>query len=130
MNKVITLGRLTRDIEMRQAGELHVGNFTLAVDRKFKKEGQPTVDFLRYVVFGKTAEIMDKYLSKGSMICVSGRLQTGSYDDKDGKKVYTTDVVVEEFSFAGGKSDGESTQSPKKDGFVPIVTEDDSDLPF
>ena len=131
MNKVIQLGRLTRDPEMRQAGELSIAKFSLAVDRRFKKDGQPDVDFFNCVSFGKTAEVIEKWLKKGSMICVSGRLQTGSYEGKDGQKVYTTDIVVEEFSFAGGKSDTQSNNTASSDGFKPMPVDDkDDDLPF
>ena len=85
------LGRLTKDIESNSAGTC--GSFTLAVDRKFKKDGEASVDFIRCKVFGKTLEIMTKFLSKGSQVAIEGRIQTGSYE-KDGAKVFTTDVIV------------------------------------
>lgn len=106
MNKCLFLGRLTKDVEIRYAGSDNTafGNFTLAVDRKFKKDGQPSVDFLNFVAIGKNAEIISKYCSKGSMIAVTSRVQTRTWDDTEGKKHYATEFVVEEFSFAGGNS--------------------------
>ena len=122
MNKVILTGRLTRDIEVKQFGETSVGKFGVAVNRRFKKEGQPEADFINCVTFGKQAEIMAQYLAKGSMVSLSGRIQTGSYDKEDGTKVYTTDVVVEEFTFVESKKDSTSNNN--------IVEESTEDLPF
>lgn len=117
MNNVILMGRLTKDAEIRQATETMVATFTLAVDRI--KQGE--ADFIRCIAFGKTAEVIDKYTSKGSKIIIKGRIQTGSYTNKDGQKVYTTDVVVENMEFA------ESKKTESNDGFVEV---DDAELPF
>ena len=100
MNKVILIGRLTKDVEMNNG----VGKYSLAVDRKFKKDGEPTADFINCTVFGKSAEFAQKYFKKGTKIAVVGRIQTGSYTNKDGVKVYTTDVIVEEQEFAESKA--------------------------
>lgn len=104
MNKVVLMGRMTADPDVRQAGETQVVNFTIAVNRR-RKEQEHNADFPRCVAFGKTAELIGKYFRKGSQICVSGHLQTGSYDHRDGHKVYTTDVVVEEMDFVDKKQD-------------------------
>ena len=139
MNKVILLGILTRDPEVRHSqGENSsaVARYTLAVDRKFKQEGQPTADFINCVAFGKSAEFVEKYLRQGVKIAVVGRIQTGSYTNKEGQKVYTTDVVVEEHEFAESKSSqGTSEQQPKPqpapDGeFMFIPDGIDEELPF
>lgn len=106
MNKVILVGRLTRDPEVRysQGREaLVIGRYTVAVDRRYKREGEPTADFIPCVVFGKAAEFAEKYFRQAMRISVSGRIQTGSYANKDGRKVYTTEVVVEEQEFAESK---------------------------
>ena len=104
MNKVVLMGRMTADPDVRQAGETQVVNFTIAVNRR-RKEQEHNADFPRCVAFGKTAELIGKYFRKGSQICVSGHLQTGSYDHRDGYKVYTTDVIVEEMDFVDRKQD-------------------------
>ena len=108
MNKVILMGRLTRDPEVRysQGGEnpLAIARYTLAVDRRFKRDGEQTADFISCVSFGKTAEFAEKYFRQGMRITISGRIQTGSYTNRDGVKVYTTEVVVEEQEFAESKS--------------------------
>lgn len=104
MNKVVLMGRMTADPDVRQAGETQVVNFTIAVNRR-RKEQEHNADFPRCVAFGKTAELIGKYFRKGSQICVSGHLQTGSYDHRDGHKVYTTDVIVEEMDFVDKKQD-------------------------
>ena len=106
MNKVILMGRLTRDPEIRYAQDnsLPVARFTLAVDRRFKRDNsQQTADFINCVAFGKTAEFLEKYARKGTKFVVEGRIQTGSYTNKDGQKVYTTDVVCENVEFAESK---------------------------
>ena len=103
MNKVILMGRLTRDPEVRySAGEnaLAIARYTLAVDRRFRRDGEATADFISCVSFGRTAEFAEKYFRQGLKIIVSGRIQTGSYTNRDGQKVYTTEVVVEEQEFA------------------------------
>ena len=125
MNKVIMMGRLTRDPDIRVSnGEgTTVARFTVAVDRRGRKrEGQPEADFIGCVAFGRTAEFAEKYLGKGIKILVTGRLQTGSYQNKEGNKVYTTDVVVEDVEFCEKKQDSESVHSaapPEKEEAKP-----------
>lgn len=108
MNKVILVGRLTRDPEIRYTSgqnQTAVGRYTLAVDRRYKKEGdEQTADFINCVTFGRGAEFAEKYLHQGTKIAVVGRIQTGSYTNKDGQRVYTTDIVVEEHEFAESKA--------------------------
>ena len=107
MNKVILMGRLTRDPEVRySAGEnsLAIARYTLAVDRRFRRDGEATADFISCVSFGRTAEFAEKYFRQGLKIVVSGRIQTGSYTNREGQKVYTTEVVVEEQEFAESKA--------------------------
>lgn len=108
MNRVILLGRLTKDPDIRQsqgAEPVTIARYTLAVDRRQKKqEGQQAADFISCVAFGKAGEFAEKYLHKGTKICVSGRIQTGSYTRQDGTKAYTTDVVIEEQEFAESKN--------------------------
>lgn len=99
MNKVILMGRLTRDPEVRYTqgdNSMAIARYTLAVDRRFKRDGEATADFISCVAFGKQAEFAEKYFRQGLKVIVSGRIQTGSYTNKEGKKVYTTDVVIEE----------------------------------
>ena len=115
MNKVIEIGRLTKDPEIRYsqgANTTCVARYTLAVDRKFKQEGQPNADFINCIAFGKLGEFTEKYLHKGVKIAVTGRIQTGSYKNKDGNTVYTTDVVVEEQEFCESKSQSNSQPQP------------------
>lgn len=107
MNNVNLIGRLTKDPDVRYTqGErpLAVARYNLAVDRAYKKEGEQTADFINCIAFGKTAEFTEKYLRKGTKVAISGRIQTGSYTNKDGNKVYTTDVVVERNEFCEGKN--------------------------
>ena len=116
MNKVILMGRLTRDPEVRYSqGErpTAVARYTLAVNRTFKRAGEPDADFINCVTFGRSAEFAEKYFRQGIRIVVSGRIQTGSYTNRDGVKVYTTDVIVEEQEFA------ESKAAASESGFVP-----------
>ncbi len=124
MNNVTLIGRLVRDPETRYSGEMAVTTFTLAVDRQGKDKG---ADFIRIVSFGKTAELCEKYLAKGRQVAIQGRINTGSYE-KDGQKIYTTDVIADRVKFLGSKKDNE----PKEDvyeGFQAL--EDDSDfIPF
>ena len=112
MNKVILMGRLTRDPEIRYSqGEQStaVARYTIAVDRRFRRDGdQQTADFIGCVAFGRQGEFAEKYFRKGIKIAITGRIQTGSYTNKDGQRVYTTDVVVEEQEFAESKSASES----------------------
>ncbi len=140
MNKVILMGRLTRDPEMRYANTSNVAvvRFSLAVDRRFKKEGQPEADFINCVVFGKTGEFTNNYFSKGMRVAVTGRIQTSSWEDDTGKRQYKTEVIVEEAYFADSKkSNNGNTQSMGRpapqakanDGFA-TVDDDDDELPF
>jgi len=118
MNKVILMGRLTRDPEVRYSqGESAsaVARYTLAVDRRFRRDGEATADFINCVAFGRAAEFAERYLRQGTKIAVTGRIQTGSYTNKDGVKVYTTDVIVEEQEFAESKNAG----APVNEGFQP-----------
>ena len=144
MNKVILMGRLTRDPEVRYGGANNsaVARFSLAVDRRFKRDGdEQTADFINCVAFGKTAEFLEKYARKGTKFVVEGRIQTGSYTNKEGQKVYTTDVVCENVEFAesknsqGGASsfDGGAGFAPSSDagdGFMNIPDGIDEELPF
>ena len=128
MNKVILCGRLTADPEVRStmSGQT-VATYTLAVDRRVAKGDQKT-DFIRCQCWEKKAEFADKYLRKGTKLIITGRIQTGSYTDKDGKKVYTTDVVVEDQEFAESKK---AEQTPaSNDDFAPVPDDIDEDLPF
>lgn len=108
MNQVALLGRLVKEPETRYSqgaqGTL-VASYTLAVDRRVKREGQPTADFIRCIAFGKTGEFAGKYFRKGLRVAITGHIQTGSYKDKDGRTVYTTDVIVDGQDFADGKQD-------------------------
>lgn len=125
MNKAILMGRLTRNPEVRYSQvddkSIAVARFTLAVDRRFKKEGEATADFISCVAFGKQGEFAEKYLKQGTKIMIEGRIQTGNYTNKDGQKVYTTDVIVEASYFAESK--GAGRQEPKnidENGFMNI----------
>lgn len=126
MNKVILKGNLTRDPELKMSGETTLTKFSLAVSRKMKKDES---DFINCVAFGKTAEFIANYFNKGSQILIVGRIQTGSYDDKEGNKKYTTDVVVEEVEFCGKKEGTTEKKVETSNGFTQIES-DDSDLPF
>lgn len=142
MNKVILMGRLTRDPEIRytqSANPIAVARYGLAVRRQYTKEGQPDVDFINIVAFAKAGEFAEKYFQKGQMVSVVGRLQTGSYTNKEGVKVYTTDVIVEEQHFAESKQsfEGSANKSNQQsnqhnDSFMPINERlgEDEDLPF
>ena len=137
MNKVIEIGRLTKDPEIRYsqgANTTCIARYTLAVDRKFKQEGQPTADFINCIAFGKLGEFAEKYLHKGVKIAVTGRIQTGSYTNKDGQKVYTTDVVVEEQEFCESKSSNQSQGNDRpqtsSDDFMNIPDGVEDGLPF
>lgn len=129
MNKVVLMGRLTRDPDIRYTqGEnsMAVARYTLAVNRRVAKDTEPTADFISCVTFGKNAEFAERFLKQGVKIVVEGRIQTGSYTNKDGQKVYTTDVVVEGHEFAESKASAEG-----KDGFVNVPQAvDEDDLPF
>lgn len=115
MNKTILMGRLTRDPEVRySAGEnaMAIARFTLAVNRRFRRDGEQNADFISCVAFGKTAEFIEKYITQGRQICISGRIQTGSYTNRDGQKVYTTEVVVEEVDFADSRRSDDAAPAP------------------
>lgn len=105
MNKAILSGRLTDEPEVKNTNGIQIAKYRLAVDRKYKKEGQPTADFINIVAFGKQAEFADRYLHKGMMIGVSGRIQTGSYTARDGSTRYTTDIIVDEHEFLQSKAE-------------------------
>lgn len=134
MNKVILMGRLTRDPETRQAGETTVTRFSLAVDRRFRKAGDetsPSADFPSCVAFGKTAEFVEKYFKQGMKLALEGHLQTGSFTDKDGVKRYTTDVIAEQVEFAESKrADAGETPQPSNDEWVRVPDGLEADLPF
>ena len=139
MNKVIIMGRLTKDPEVRytQSGEpMAIARYTLAVNKRFKKQGEADADFIPCVAFGKQGEFAEKYLAKGRQIAVVGRIQVRNWEDNEGKKRTTTEVVVEEHYFAESKSEkADKPQSKKQDsdaeGFYPIDDSvEDEDLPF
>lgn len=144
MNKVILMGRLTRDPDIRysQSGDnMAIARYTLAVDRRGRKQDngsdQQTADFIGCVTFGKNAEFAEKYLRQGTKIAITGRIQTGSYTNRDGQKVYTTDVVVDEQEFAESKKETQDNApsaptygTPDGDGFMNIPDGIDEELPF
>lgn len=131
MNKVILMGRLTKDVDMRQTPSgVSVARFTIAVNRRFSKEGQ--ADFINCIAWRQTGEFISRYFSKGSMIAVVGSIQTRSWEDKDGKKQYTTEVIVDEAYFTGEKANANAAEQPTND-FNTDEFEDldlDGDLPF
>ena len=138
MNKVILMGRLTRDPEVRYAqggNQMAIARFSIAVDRRFKREGEPDADFFNCTAFGKQAEFVERYLHKGTKILTCGRIQNDNYTNKDGQKVYTTDIVVEGHDFCeskqGGVADGMSKINAPietdSDGWMNVP---DEDLPF
>ena len=144
MNKVILMGRLTRDPEMRNSnGESNtaITRYTLAVDRRYKREGEAGADFISCVAFGRSAEFAEKYFHQGLKVVVTGRIQTGSYTNRDGNKVYTTDVVVEDQEFAESKAASQANgnnytparpepSAASGDGFMNIPDGIDEELPF
>ena len=145
MNKVILMGRLTRDPEIRYSqgnDQMAIARYTLAVDRRFNRNGDQTADFINCVAFGRSAEFAEKYLKQGTKIVATGRIQTGSYTNKDGNKVYTTDVVIEDQEFAesknsssagnGGFTGGNNAPAMQDagDGFMNIPDGIDEELPF
>lgn len=142
MNKAILMGRLTSDPQVRytQQGEpLCIARYSLAVPHRFKRDGEADADFINCVAFGKAGEFAEKYFRKGMRVGVSGRIQTGSYTDKDGKKVYTTEVVIEEQDFADSKGDssysGANNAAPPppsntKEEFMDVPEGMDDELPF
>ena len=137
MNKAIIIGRLVADPEIRytQGNEpIAIARYRLAVDRRFKKEGEQTADFIPCIAFSKLAEFAKNYLKKGTKIAVVGRIQTSNYTNKEGQKVYTTDIVVEECEFAESKvASGTAQANPQTapdDEFVPIPDNLEDALPF
>lgn len=137
MNKVVIIGRFTRDPEIKYTtGEnaTATARFSLAVNRRFKnKEGNYDADFINCVAFGKTAEFIEKYFTKGMAIGITGRIQTGSYTNKEGQKIYTTDVVVEETEFVESKNKGTSDNVPNNDANSNSDFEEtasDDEMPF
>ena len=138
MNKVILMGRLTRDPEVRYSqgdNATAIARFTLAVDRRIKRDNEASADYINCVSFGRSAEFTEKYFHKGTKIVIAGRIQTGSYTNKDGVKVYTTVVIVEEQEFAESKSESKNTSNPVEessadDGFMNLTDEYDDELPF
>lgn len=139
MNKVIMMGRLTKDPEIRYgqgANGTIVGAFSIAVDRRFKRDGEPDADFFNCTAFGKTAEFLEKYIHKGTKVVIEGRLQNDTYTNKDGQKVTATKIMVESMEFAESKAAEEKTQErpkapePDKDGFLAIPNELEEELPF
>ena len=125
MNKVILLGRLTRDPEVRysqSAEPMAIARYTIAVNRRFKREGEPDADFINCVAFGKSAEFAERYFKKGMRVSVVGNIRVSSWDDQSGQKRWSTDVVIEEQHFADGKgSSGESPSSRPLDTYMPPV---------
>lgn len=139
MNKSIITGRLTKDPEIKEGGSTKVAKFTIASQRSFKdSSGNYGADFILCTAFGKTAEFVSTYFHKGSQICVEGRINTGSYTNKDGNKVFTTDVAVEKVEFMGSKADSQSESTQTKtatpqsgaDGFMNIPEGVNDDLPM
>jgi single-strand DNA-binding protein len=128
MNKVILVGRLTRDPDIRQAGETTIARFAVAVDRRYKQDGGTTADFPSCVAFGHTAKFIGDYFKQGMKIALEGRLQTGDYTDKDGVKRYTTEVIAENVEFAESKR---TEETPANNGEWLEVPEDiENKLPF
>lgn len=146
MNKVILMGRLTREPDIRYTqgeSQMAVARYTLAVDRRVRTGGEQQADFVSCVAFGKAAEFAEKYLHQGTKIVVAGRIQTGSYTNKDGQRVYTTDVVIESCEFAESKATNESRYGTYQQSVRPVPDEainegfmnipdgvDDEELPF
>lgn len=139
MNKVILIGRLIKDPDVRMGtNDTKIARYTLAVNRKYHKNNEPTADFIGCVALGKNGEFAEKYLYKGIKIAVAGRIQTGSYTNRDGQKVYTTDVLIEEQEFAESKKSQPEEQSqppipsPEQDtsGFMDMPPIMDDELPF
>lgn len=144
MNNVSLVGRLVRDPEVRygQNESVSVAKFSLAVERKWKRDGEPTVDFINCTVFGKSAEFTEKYFRKGMRVAITGRIQTGSYKNKDGQTVFTTEIIVESQEIAQSKSEsnesstasnaeaGKSTYGSSGDDFMSIPEGTEDELPF
>ena len=136
MNKIMLIGRLTRDVEMHYSSNNNntaVARYTLAVNRQYKRENEQEADFLRCIAFGRTAELAERYLAKGMKVAVEGRIQTGSYTDREGQKIYTTDIVVERQEFLEKRTDT-SPAAPgtpyDENSFMDIPDGIDEELPF
>lgn len=145
MNKVALMGRLTRDPEIRFSNSqnpVEIANFSLAVNRRYKRDGEPDADFFDCVAFGKTAEVLEKYVAKGNQIGIVGRLQSRTWEDQEGRKRKAIEVVVEELDFCGSKKESQSTGRQEEpapapaaegmpEGFFPVQEgAEDEDLPF
>lgn len=146
MNKVIMMGRLTRDPEVRYsqgASQTAIARFSLAVDRRWKREGEPEADFFNCTVFGKQAEFVEKYLNQGTKVVITGHIQNDNYTNKEGQKVYSVQIIVEEIEFAESKNAGNTQRegnqagqqdrlppSCDKDGFMQIPEGAEEELPF
>lgn len=142
MNKVMLMGRLTRDPEVRYSqgvNQTAIARFSLAVDRRIKREGQPTADFFNCTAFGKQAEFIERYLHKGTKILISGRVENEEYTNKDGQQVRSTKIMIEEIEFAESRSDGNNNAGNDQpaasragggDGFMNIPDGIDEELPF
>lgn len=138
MNKIMLIGRLTRDPEIRYStndNNTAIARYTLAVNRPFRKNGEQQADFLPCIAFGKTAEFAEKYLAKGMRVAVEGRIQTGSYTNQEGQKIYTTDVVVERQEFLekradNGRQPDSGAAESYDDRFMDIPDGIDEELPF
>ena len=137
MNKVIMMGRLTKDPEIRYgqgAGNTVIGAFSIAVDRRFKRDGDPDADFFNCTAFGKTAEFLEKYIHKGTKVVIEGRLQNDTYTNKDGQKVIATKILVDAMEFAESKqasaADQPKAPEPDSHGFMEIPSELEEELPF
>ena len=132
MNKFIFMGRLTREPEIRYAGQMEVANFSLAVDRRFKKDGEDPADFFNCTAFGKLAQFTEKYLTKGTKIVCSGRVQNDNYTDKNSNKRYSMQFIVDEIEFAESKKAGADQKAEtNSDDFMNIPEGvDDCELPF
>nr|DAU95679.1 MAG TPA: Single strand binding protein [Caudoviricetes sp.] len=136
MNKVILMGRLTRDPDVRYSqtdSNMAIARFSLAVDRRYKKQGdETTADFFNCTAFGKQGEFVEKYLKQGTKIVVTGRIQNDNYTNKEGQKVYSVQIMVEEIEFAESKAAGQSQQNDSMpgDGFMNIPDGIENELPF
>ena len=134
MNKWVGIGRLIKDPDVRYTqGEksMAIARYTLAIDRRFKKDGEQDADFISCVAFSKSGEFAEKYFHKGMKVAVIGRIQTGSYTNKEGQKVYTTDIVVEEQEFCEKKGESAPAEQPASDeGFMDLPGNIDDEIPF
>lgn len=143
MNKVIMMGRLTRPPELRygQNNQNAIARFSLAVDRRWKREGEPEADFFNCTVFGKQAEFAEKYLTQGTKVVITGHIQNDNYTNKEGQKVYSVQIIVEEIEFAESKNVQNTQHEPQgqqdrlppscdKDGFMQIPEGAEEELPF